>query len=136
MIPTVIIVNDDNPQLEELEELLSNFTRTLRRNSIQGEQLYGMFEGVIFCDSEGNFAVKRRDNYQGLALELVTRLASADQRYQGQLRTYLDKKDEKNPSPRIHFLKELEEGKWEDHFPEVSFTIVEKFMETFFIKDE
>jgi len=93
MIPTVIIINDNNPELEEFAKHFESLTRVLKRTSIQGEQLYGIFEGIIYCDSDGKYIFKRQDNYADLPAQIENNLSRLSELQALQLKTFLERRE-------------------------------------------
>ena len=132
MIPTIIIVSDDNPELKKFEELFTNFARVLKRTSLQGEQLYGMFEGIIYIGPEGNYDLKRRDNYEGVVELVLSKLVRLNESVSNQLKDYLSQRNDQDPRTRIHFLDGFEDGKIPDSFEHDS--EVFNFMEMYFVE--
>lgn len=97
MIPTVVIVNDDNPELLILGHLLKKIVRVYFRDSVQGEQLYGIFEGVLLFDRDGKRAMNIRDNYD--CCDIVTRVVN-----------HLDGLDQLNTKSLVDLLKRRQVG--------------------------
>lgn len=89
MIPTVIIVNDKNKELHDLGMLLKNIIRTFHRTSIEGEQLYGIFEGILYVDEFGKQQAKRQDNYSDVLSLVLTKLENIPAHDKVLLKNYL-----------------------------------------------
>jgi hypothetical protein len=75
MIPTVIIVNDNNPELTEYANLFKKFTRVILRSSFEGEQLYStnepFLEGILLFGSSGAKVLARRDDYENITRDIL-----------------------------------------------------------------
>ncbi len=89
MIPTIVVVNDNNEHLKALTSLLANMTRVFHRTSLEGEQLYKMFEGVIFIDENGNQQLIRKDNYTDVVSSVLQRLVTLNAPNHMLLKNYL-----------------------------------------------
>ena len=63
MIPTAIIVKDDNPELDALYDQLKQKVRVYYRTSLQGEKLYGVREGILYFDDKGSRQLLIQDEY-------------------------------------------------------------------------
>ena len=92
MIPTVIIINDGNKRLQDLEILLEGLVRTFHRSSIEGERLYGVFEGIIFFDEDGQKQLTRRDDYRDVITQVMTRVRNSKSHNKSLLKEYLQAK--------------------------------------------
>ena len=96
MIPTIVIINDNNPLLNEYASLFSKLTRVVRRTSYQGEQLYSdangpFFEGILFFDANGRKQLIRRDNYTTIIPEVIRALIStSNSEVTKNIKAYLD----------------------------------------------
>lgn len=132
MIPTVIIINCDSPEVNSYATVFENFTRVLYRTSFQGEQLYGIFEGIVYVSPSGDHEVKRQDNYEGMTELILKKLNNLRVPEQAQLKGYLTKKDNQSPQSRLHFLGEFEDGKIPKGFQHDS--EVFEFMEKYFVE--
>lgn len=62
-ILTAIIVNDNNNLLEKIADELESKMRVFRRTSLEGEKLYGYYEGISIFDATGNKCLVRYDSY-------------------------------------------------------------------------
>ena len=100
MIPTVVIVNDDNSVLEELADKLSSKLRVVQRSSLDGEKLYGatFFEGVIYFDEHGSKQLTRMDSYDDVVKCIEDKLKLVSPTTQALLEKHLNNKtiDKKN----------------------------------------
>lgn len=94
MIPTVIVVHDDNHYLEALTPLFQNITRVFVRSSLDGEKLYGMFEGVLYFDEKGQKQLIRKDDYGDIVFLVLAKLKTLDVRTMLQLKNYLVDRDQ------------------------------------------
>lgn len=74
-IPTVVVVNDKNPDLDTLIKELQLMVRVYVRDSVQGEQLYGIREGVIYFDDRGDKQMIHQDMYSDTLRQVQTRLS-------------------------------------------------------------
>jgi hypothetical protein len=97
MIPTIIVVNDTNPLLDEYISLFKLLTRVVVRTSFQGEQLYsdgnGPFvEGILFFDATGRKRIVRRDNYKNIISEITSILIGSNSDTQAMIKTHLEEK--------------------------------------------
>ena len=97
LLPTIIVVNDDescishNVDLAKLVSTLSLKLRVYLRSSIQGEQLYGVREGILYFDESGHRQRVWRDDYSTVIDEVEKRLASiTDTRVSLLIRKYQD----------------------------------------------
>lgn len=100
-IPTVIIVNDDNDLLEEVGRDLEKLVRVYYRTSVQGEQLYGVWEALLYFGDDGTRQHIFQDEYNGAVSAIQAKL---------------DKMSERNPSAK-KLLDDYLEGKrslWSD----------------------
>jgi hypothetical protein len=97
MIPTVVIVNDDNAYLNELASQLKTQLRVVRRSSLEGEKLYGaaFFEGVLYFDEHGAKQLTRRDNYGDIAVAIQDKLKNLNTNNRLALDNYLSLKNDK-----------------------------------------
>jgi hypothetical protein len=89
MIPTLVIVHDNNPLLNHYKELLHGVCRIVERDSFQGEQLYGMFEGVIFHNHAGQKQIIRKDYYKDLVSAIIDQLEQLPPDQKDLLKDYL-----------------------------------------------
>ena len=76
MVPTVVIVNDNNAYLNDLADQLKTQLRVIKRSSLEGEQLYGaaFFEGVLYFDENAARQLTRRDNYEDIMQAIQDKL--------------------------------------------------------------
>jgi hypothetical protein len=88
-IPTAIIVNDDNRELEELANQLYPLLRIYRRNSLEGEKLYGIREGVLYYDDRGDKQMLHQDVYIDTVKQIQNRLATISTPAKSLLDSYL-----------------------------------------------
>jgi len=88
-IPTVIIINDDNTELEKISILLRDKVRIYKRTSIQGEQLYGLREGLLYFDDKGDRQLILQDVYSEAIQYVEQRLAIVSNRSKELLNKYL-----------------------------------------------
>jgi hypothetical protein len=103
MIPTLVIVHDNNPILSIYKELLNSICRIVERDSFQGEQLYGMFEGVIFHNHVGQKQIIRKDFYKDLIDAILDQLDQLPLDQKNLLKDYLKFK----PYNVLHLLDTL-----------------------------
>jgi hypothetical protein len=90
MIPTAIFVNDgNNSELIDLASQMQNICRVIQRTSIQGEQLYKMFEGVLFLGATGQTVFTRQDEYSDVVKSALFHLSKLDKKNKAQLLKYL-----------------------------------------------
>lgn len=93
MIPTVVIVNDNNQQLKKIGNELETKVRVLYRSSVDGEYLYSgptpFFEGVIYFDESGTRQINRNDNYGDVVEAIEKKLEDLSSRNKELLTKYL-----------------------------------------------
>lgn len=97
MIPTVVIVNDDNAFLNQLADQLQTQLRVMKRSSLDGEKLYGatFFEGVIYFDEYGAKQLTRQDNYDDVVKAIEDKLKILSMSGKLSLSKYLSSKNDK-----------------------------------------
>ena len=95
MIPTVVIVNDDNSQLNKLADQLKTKLRVIKRSSVDGERLYGttFFEGVIYFDEFGAKQLTRQDIYDDVSKTIDDKLKLVTPTTRALLQKYLNQVD-------------------------------------------
>lgn len=92
MIPTAIFINDgNNSELLDLASQMQQICRVIQRTSLQGEQLYKIFEGVLFLNSNGQVAFTRQDEYGDTIKAALFHLYKLDSKSKRQLLKYLNK---------------------------------------------
>lgn len=89
MIPTVIVVNDNNHELQNLHAVLRSLLRTFHRSSLDGEKLYGVYEGILYFDEFGNRQFKRVDDYSDVLQLVLNKLANIPAKDKALLKGFL-----------------------------------------------
>lgn len=95
-IPTAIIINDDNQDLIQLTHQLRNLVRVYSRNSLQGEQLYGIREGVIYYDDRGDKQLLHQDFYSDTLKQIQIKLMNISSPSRALLARYLEQRTSTN----------------------------------------
>lgn len=88
-IPTVIIINDDNQDLVQLAKQLKSMVRVYTRDSLQGEQLYNIREGVIYYDDRGDKQILHQDFYGDTLKQIQNKLTTISSQSRALLSRYL-----------------------------------------------
>ena len=81
MIPTLILVHDDNEELATLGSKLSPLLRVVHRTSFEGERLYGtpFFEGALLYGFDERRHMIRKDVYDTVFKSVIDYLSAEKQ---------------------------------------------------------
>jgi hypothetical protein len=109
MIPTIVIVKDENSSLDKLVPTLKKITRVVERTSFQGETLYSsttpFFEGVLLYNDKGAIVLKRQDDYTDLLDTLMIEILKLPNSAKVQIKNFFNQKVEATERDKKKFGK-------------------------------